>query len=240
MTRAAAPTATVRATTGAAWWLAPIVVATVAGFASSFSKRPHTLDVAHAAHGMLALGWSVLLVSQAFLADTRRREWHRISAMLGIIFAIGLVATSVPMLSAIATAAIANNNFRPTGYGLLALDVLLLALFVALVAVAVAWVRRPAVHSRVMAATGLLALPAGLGRGYMALFGVGPLTASHLALGTAHAMLVGLIVRDRRAMQMEPVYPATIVTLLAIQVSFPLMARAPWFDTLARTLVGSP
>lgn len=239
MTRTAAPTATMGAATGAAWWLAAIVLATVAGFASSFSKRPHTLDVAHTAHGVVALGWSVLLRSQAFFADTRRREWHRIGAVLGMIFAIGLVATSLPMLTAIATAAVGNDEFRPTGYGLLALDVLLLALFVVLVAVAVAWIRRPAVHSRVMAATGLLALPAGLGRGYMALLRVGALTASHLALGTALAILVWLIVRDRRAQQVEPVYPATLMLLVAIQVGFPLVAGARWFDTLVLFLVGA-
>jgi hypothetical protein len=140
------------------------------------------------------------------------------------------------MLSAIATAAIGNDDFRPTGYGLLALDLLLLALFVALVAVAVAWVRRPAVHSRVMAATGLLALPAGLGRGYMALLHVGALAASHLALGTALVILAGLIVRDRRAHQIEPVYPVTLLAILVIQATFPLMAGATWFDELVRAL----
>jgi hypothetical protein len=120
------------------------------------------------------------------------------------------------------------------GYQLLAMDTLLLLLFVSLFAVALAFVRTPAVHSRALASTGLLALPPGLGRAWMAWAGVDPIAGSHLALITGSLLVVALIVRDQRAGQREPVYPAVLASLIVIQALFPIIARAGWFDGVVR------
>lgn len=230
---------TARAATGTAWWLSAILITTLLGFRGTLAKGTAGFDLSHAVHGAMALGWSLLLIVQASLADARRRAAHRLIAAAGVVFAVGLLASSVPMLHTMAGAAVANAGFRPMGYQLLAMDVLLLVLFVALFAAAIACVRKPAVHSRALASTGLLALPAGLGRAYMGWAGVGPIGGSHLALLTASALTLTLIVRDRRAQEREPVYPIVLVSLLAIALVFPLMAAAPWFDHAARIFAGA-
>lgn len=232
-----APRRVVRATTGAAWWLAAIVVTTVLGFRGPVAK--HGLDLAHAVHGTMALGWSLLLVVQAGLADARRRRAHRWFAVAGVTFAAGLVTSSVPMLHDMAGAAVAKAGFRPMGYQLLAMDVMLMLLFVALFAIALAFVRQPAVHSRALACTGLLALPPGLGRAYMSWAGVDPITGSHMALASGSLLLVALIVRDRRAGQREPVYPAMLAACVAVQLLFPVIARSAWFDGAMRVFAAA-
>jgi hypothetical protein len=139
----------------------------------------------------------------------------------------------------LAGGAVANERFRPMGYQLLSMDVLLMVLFVALFAVAMAFVRTPGVHSRALAATGVLALPAGLGRAYMGWFGVDPIGGSHLALITAALILLVLTVRDRRAGVHETVFPATLLAIIALQLSFPLLARMAWFDQAARAFAAA-
>ena len=234
--RRAAP---VRATTGAAWWLALILITTLLGFRGTMEKGPRGLDLAHAAHGTIALGWSLILIVQAALADAHRRRAHRLFAVAGLACAAGLVATSVPMLHTLANGAVASERFRPMGYQLLAMDVLLMVLFVALFAVAMAFVRTPGVHSRALAATGVLALPAGLGRAYMGWFGVDPIGGSHLALITAAVILLALTARDRRAGVREMVFPATLIAIVTLALAFPLLARTEWFDQMARVFAAA-
>lgn len=230
---------TARAATGTAWWLSAILITTLLGFRGTLAKGAAGFDLSHAVHGAMAVGWSVVLIVQASLADARQRTAHRLIATAGIVFAVGLLASSVPMLHTMAGAAVAHAGFRPMGYQLLAMDVLLLVLFVALFAVAIAFVRKPVVHSRALASTGLLALPAGLGRAYMGWAGVDPIGGSHLALLTASVLTFALIVRDRRAQEREPVYPAVLVSLIAMQVLFPLIATAGWFDRATRVFAGA-
>ena len=222
----------------APWWLAAIVVATLLGFQRTITQGPASLDLAHAVHGTAALGWSLLLVVQAALAERRQRDWHRQLAVLGVAdCAITLVASSLPMLTALAAGATSNAGFRPLGHRLFVMDVLLLVLFVLLFAVAMANVRRPQVHARAMAATGLLALPAGLGRAYMRLVSTDPVTASYLALGTAVMILLALIAADRRAGVRDRVLPVALVLFAAIGVSMALVADTAWVAALVRAAV---
>lgn len=222
----------------APWWLGVIVLLTVIGFQRAATRTTNPMDWQHASHGILALGWSVILVVQAWLAEQRRRDAHRLMAVVGVVFAIGLVATSLPMLASLAAGATANAGFRPMGLRLLAMDIMLLALFVLLFAVAVAFVRRPAVHARALAATGLLALPAGLGRVYMRVFAVDPMQGSYLALGTAVAVLGVLALIDRRAGTRDVVQPLVLVALLLVGVLTGVVADAPWFGTMAARIAG--
>jgi hypothetical protein len=133
----------------------------------------------------------------------------------------------------------ANPGFRAVGLWLLAMDSLLLVLFLTLFAVAVAFVRRPAVHARALAATGLLALPAGLGRVYMRVWSVDPVVASWLALGTAALLVLLLIVADRRAGVRDVVQPLVLAAVLAVPLLAALMARAPWFSSWAGRLAAA-
>jgi hypothetical protein len=223
---------------GAPWWLAAIVVLTVIGFQASVTRAATPIDWAHALHGITALGWSMTLVAQAWLAEQRRREAHRLVAVAGMVFGIGLVSTAFPMLASLAAGASANPAFRRIGLRLLAMDCLLLTLFTALLAVAVAFVRRPAVHARAISATGLLALPASLGRRYMRVLSVDPMRGSYLALGTAAMLLVGLIIADRRAGVRDRVHPLVLAAVVAVSLLVGVTADAHWFAAWARQVAG--
>jgi hypothetical protein len=218
----------------APWWLAAIVLVTLLGFQRTIAKGPTALDLAHAVHGSTALGWSLLLVAQAWLAEQQRRDWHRQLAIAGVMCAVALVATSLPMMAALASGAAANAQFRPIGTRLFIMDALLLALFVLLFAVAMAHVRRPAIHARALAATGLLALPAGLGRAYMCLLSTDPMTGSYLALGTGAVVLVALIVVERRAGARDRVFPAVLVGFALVGAMTELTASSAWVSALVR------
>jgi hypothetical protein len=216
----------------APWWLTGITVATLLGFQPTLAKGPGGLDLAHAIHGTAALGWSLLLIVQAALAQDGRRAWHRQLAVLGVACAVTMVSSSVPMLQSLAAGALANAGFRPIGNRLWLMDVMLLALFVALFAVAMANVRRATTHARAMAATGILALPAGLGRAYMRLLNLNPAQASYLALATGAAILAAVIVSDRRRGVRDVVLPAVLVACVAVAVFTEFGADAPWLSVL--------
>jgi hypothetical protein len=232
MRRTASPTVP----RAASWWLAGIVLLTLLGFQRAVTRTDHPLDVAHAVHGLSALGWSAILAGQAWLAERGRREAHRLLGMLGVVFAFGLVATSLPMMRALAAGATANVGFRPIGLRLLAMDGLLLLLFVMLFAVAIAYVRRPVVHARALAATGLLALPAGLGRVVMRVAPVDPAVASYGALGSAAPLLSALIVTDRRAGVRDAIQPVVLGAIVAIALLMGPLAESGWFAAWAGRL----
>jgi hypothetical protein len=95
----------------ASGWLALTVVVTLIGFQPSV-RRP-TLDWAHALHGLFALGWSITLAGQAWLAEQRRRDAHRLVAVAGMVFGTGLVSTALPMLASLAAGARMRGDSNP-------------------------------------------------------------------------------------------------------------------------------
>jgi hypothetical protein len=220
----------------ASWWLAGIVLLTVLGFQRAVMHRVDPMDAAHASHGIAAIGWSVILVAQSWLAQRRRREAHRVVGAIGVVFAIALVTTSWPMLQLLASGAMSDLRFRAVGLRLLAMDCLLLIMFVLLFALAIAYVRRPVTHARAMAATGLLALPAGLGRLFMRVAAVDPVQGSYLALASATLVLVLLIVADRRAGTNDWVLPTVLGATVAVALLIGPMADAAWFGAWAEML----
>jgi hypothetical protein len=94
------------------------------------------------------------------------------------------------------------------------------------------------VHARALTATGLLALPAGLGFLFMRLFSIDPIRGSDLALGTAALLVVALIVVDRRAGVRDVVHPLVLGAMLAVAPLTGVIADAPWFAWWARQTAG--
>lgn len=218
----------------APWWLGAILLLTMVGFQRVIRTGGATLDLAHAVHGSAALSWSLLLVVQARLAEQRRRALHRQLAVLGTLLAITLVASAPPMLQSMARGAAANAGFRPIGHRLLVLDVLTLLLFVALFAVAMANVRRPQVHARAIAASGLVALPPGLGRVFMRILPVTPPVGGYLAAGVAVVLLLALIRADRKAGVRDAVLPAVAIAFVAAVALTEAVADTAWVAAVVR------
>ncbi|MBY0491315.1 MAG: hypothetical protein K2R93_15840 [Gemmatimonadaceae bacterium] len=207
-------------------WLSVVLLTTLLGFQRTITSRLGTLDVAHAVHGVASLGWLVVLIVQAELIRRRRRESHRQLALWGVLFAMAMTVTALPMLQVTGARAVADPRGGQIGWFLLIMDSGLLLLFLSLFATAVANVRRPAIHARAMAATSLIGLAPGLGRWCMRLFQVDPIAGSYFALAAGAVWLGCLIWSDRRAGVRDRVYPAMLVaTLFVMGLSQPIAQR---------------
>jgi hypothetical protein len=211
----------------ATWWLAAILITTALGFQRTITERLGELDLAHMAHGICSTVWLLVLIVQAELARRRRRDAHRLLAIVGTVSALGIAMTSLPMLaSTLAASTKVPPPVVPMLRELVVMDTWLLVLFAGAFAMAVSHLKRSAVHGRAMAVTALVALPPGIGRWYMRLFGVDPVVGSRIALATAAALLVALIVTDRRAGVRDRVYTAALAVVLLTGLSSPWITRA--------------
>lgn len=104
------------------------------------------------AHGLAMLLWCLLLIAQAYLIRTNRRDWHR-----------SLGKTSFVLVPVIAITTINFIHFRlddipvpqlpPAAYYLLALILNALIVFIALYALAIHYRHQTALHARFMLCT---------------------------------------------------------------------------------------
>jgi hypothetical protein len=209
----------------ATWWIGAITVLTLLGFQRTIATRLGVLDLAHLGHGVASLGWLLVLIAQAEFIRRHQRARHRALAVVGVVCAVALTATALPMVQATAAKAGTDPAGGAIGWFVVVMDTGLLLAFVMAFAVAVANVRRPAIHSRAMAATALVALPPGLGRWAMRLFHLNPIDGSYVALGVGLALLIVLIATDRRAGIRERVYPSMFVAMLLVTVGSAPIAR---------------
>ena len=212
------------------WWLLASLGVVVLGFWSSFFRSLRAQDLAHSLHGFTASGWLIGLVLQAWLIDRGARAWHRRVAQVMIAMAVAMVVTSIPMMVAILRGGLANAGFRPLARMLVVYDVTALVLFTALLSDALANVRRPAVHRRALAATAMLAIPPALARFLSgSLVGLPFLTGLHASFWLGNAIMVWLIVRDRRDGVRDLVWPTVLASMLALELFMAPVSRTAWW-----------
>ena len=209
----------------AMWWIGGITLLTLLGFQPTLGTLLAQLDVAHVAHGVASLGWLLVLMVQAELIRRGERARHRGLAVAGVVCAVVLTTTAVPMVQVTAARAAADPARGVIGRFLVVMDTGLLLVFTAAFAVAVANVRRPAIHSRAMAATALVALPPGLGRWAMRLFHLDPVGGSYVGLAVGAGLLLALVITDRRAGVRDRVYPVMLAVMLLIAAGSAPVAR---------------
>lgn len=203
----------------ATWWLGAILVTTLLGFQRTLSTKLGALDVMHLVHGIASLGWLIVLIVQAEFIRRRQRDRHRALAAVGVVCAVLLSVTALPMVQATAAKAATDPRGGAIGWFIVVMDLGMLAAFLGAFAAAIANVRRPAVHSRAMASTALMALAPGLGRWAMRLFHVNPVIGSYIALAAGMGLLAALILSDRRAGVRDRVYPAMLIAILLVTVA---------------------
>jgi hypothetical protein len=210
----------------ATWWLLAILATTLLGFTRTISTRLGVLDWLHLAHGVASLGWLMVLIAQAEFIRRGERSRHRALAVVGVICAMLLSVTALPMMQSTAAKALTTPSRAAISWFIVSMDVGLLIIYLGAFAVAVANIRQPAVHGRAMAATALVALPPGLGRWFMTLFHVNPVTGSYAALAVAIVWLIALIVSDRRAGVRDRVYPGMLAAIVLVTLaSGPIATR---------------
>lgn len=141
------------------WIAMAMLVAIALGFGRSFYLRPVFIDrplpTYLVVHGAVMTGWYLLFLAQALLASNGRIDLHRRLGIAGVLLAAAVTATGVlvhlrvvPRMQALGEIGSAGDLSFALGFALAGLASLVP--FVVLVALALAWRRRPAAHKRLM------------------------------------------------------------------------------------------
>ena len=117
----------------------------------------------HHLHGLLFSAWPLLFITQARLAVAGRFEHHRALGFAGISLATAMVFTGVAIVIHSLDAGI-SRGYEPQVRAFAIVPLSIVVLFAGLVAGAMANVRRPEVHMRLMLAASITVLPPAIAR----------------------------------------------------------------------------
>ncbi|WCT73885.1 hypothetical protein PQ455_01235 [Sphingomonas naphthae] len=219
------------------WFLLAFAVI-LAGFWPSFFSQPAGNDAAHAAHGLFATLWLILLVAQSALIRARRRALHRRIGWASIGLAVLLVATSLNLVRIMLA--------DPAGFPiwlrltLAYIDLTTITLFVGLYAAAILWRRDRVVHSRLAGSTVLVAMIPALGRFYGMNYPVGGLPgALDPSFWTVEVILLVAVLLDWRGGRLRWPFPVALAAFVAIHLTYPIGSQSAAFAVLARAMGGS-
>jgi hypothetical protein len=190
-------------------------------------------------HGLLSSAWFVLFIVQAKLAASGRIDRHRALGFAGIALATAVVFAGV----LVAVNGLENRvaaGFEAQGRAFSIVPLSIVGSFAALVAAAIANVRRPDVHMRLMLAATIAILPPAIAR---LLFLIRSFNAVRpglreppsvpfalVASFAADLLLVGAMVYDwRRRGRPHPAYVIALAGLVAVQLGrVPLSGSSMW------------
>ena len=142
-------------------------------------------------HGLLFSVWTLLLVSQTLLIANGRYDYHRAWGLLGISLATAMVVIGLAAAIQTLTAGLA------AGYGdqsraFVILPVSAISLFAGFFVAAIANIRRPEVHKRLMLLATISLLQAAMARVFFVLItGGGP--GLRPGLGPPPPLIIGLV-----------------------------------------------
>lgn len=177
------------------WMAVTCVLLAFAGFAPTYWLQlvpgtfvgPTLLHI----HGLLFSAWTLLLLAQALLVANRRLDLHRAMGLVGISLATAMVV--IGLAAAIHTL----NLGLAAGYGdrsraFLILPVSAISMFAGFFAAAIANIRRPEAHKRLILLATISLLQAAMGRVFFVLVtGGGP--GLRPGLGPPPPLIIGLV-----------------------------------------------
>jgi hypothetical protein len=191
-------------------------------------------------HGLLFSAWPVLFIIQARLALAGRSDRHRILGFAGISLSTAMLFAAVAVVIHSLDAGI-TAGFEPQARAFAIVPLSIVLLFAGLVAAAIANVRRPAVHMRLMLAASITMLPPAFARILFVTLapdglpppGVGAPPTVAFALGPsflANGLLMVAMVHDRRTNgRVHPAYLKAAIVIVAVQlVRIPFSSSTTW------------
>jgi hypothetical protein len=186
-------------------------------------------------HGLIFFGWSLYLVFQTWLASSGRIARHRAVGMLGVSFATAMTifGTLVAIHTMKAAAAI---GMRSEGIAFAIVPLSGIAFFAATFVLAVANVRRPETHKRLMMLAAISILDAAIARWFMTLLappgavGPPPVAVTVPPAMVAYLLVVAAMVRDWRSRgRPHPVYLIGGAALLLVKLlNLPISSSQAW------------
>jgi uncharacterized membrane protein YozB (DUF420 family) len=207
-----------------------LLLALIGFFPSYFSRLGQTDAVRHF-HGITALIWMLLLVTQAWLMRQGKRPLHRTLGKSALLLAPLFVASGVLVVHSMLQG---SNPFqRAFGPQLAWLDLSTVVYFGMVVGLALRQSRNIQLHARYMASTVVLVLPPAVGRIMgMGVPGIHSFEAAvHAAYFFSELITLLLILDDRRLGRIRLPYPMLLVFLLAQQAGFVLAPHCqPWLN----------
>lgn len=217
-----------------AWpWVIALLLLAVFGFWKPYFARLPGADLLTHVHVGLTLAWFALLLLQPVLVLRGRRDLHRALGRCGYVLVPAIVVTAVLMARQhVATAPPEAFDFRAM---VLFLGLGNAVLFAGFWALAIHHRREPALHARYMLATTLTLLDPVLAR--VMIFWARPPGVEDLQMvsyGVIGAILLALIVLERRAPRGRGAFPVVLALFALMYVLTRTFAFSPSWQAFAR------
>ena len=183
-------------------------------------------------HGLVFFSWTLFFSFQAWLAASGRIARHRSIGMIGISFATAMTIFGVLVsINIMKTAAALGLKDEGIAFAIVPLSGILF--FAVVFSLAVASVRRPEAHKRLMLLAGISLLDAAVARWFLTFLappGPPPVAVTLLPASVAYLLLVAAIVFDWRTRgRPHPVYVFGGAALIAVKVlNLPISASSLW------------
>jgi hypothetical protein len=196
----------------------------------SFSASP----VVHF-HGLLFFAWSLYFAFQSWLAASGKVAWHRSIGMIGVSLATAMTIfgflVAVNVMKRSAAAGLTNEGIE---FAIVPLSGILF--FAVVVALAIAAIRRPETHKRLMLLAGISVLDAAVARWFLTFLappgpvGPPPVPVTIAPAIVAYLLLVVAMVFDWRARgRLHPVYIYGGIALIAVKLlNWPISVTPFW------------
>jgi hypothetical protein len=196
----------------------------------SFSASP----VVHF-HGLLFFAWSLYFAFQSWLVASGKVAWHRSIGMIGVSLATAMTIfgflVAVNVMKRSAAAGLTNEGIE---FAIVPLSGILF--FAVVVALAIAAIRRPETHKRLMLLAGISVLDAAVARWFLTFLappgpvGPPPVPVTIAPAIVAYLLLVVAMVFDWRARgRLHPVYIYGGIALIAVKLlNWPISVTPFW------------
>jgi hypothetical protein len=196
-------------------------------------------------HALLFSAWTVLFFLQTIFAALGRLDRHRALGLLGVSLATAMVFVGCAAANEVLAKRLAAGLGDPArAFHIVAIS--LMVLFGGLVFAAIANVRRPEIHKRLMLLATISVIPPAIARVFFALNvgiapglrpGLGPLRTPESVVApelVADALvLTGMIYDWRTRGQPHPAYVIGGVIMVAVQIVRVPISRTPWWYAIA-------
>jgi hypothetical protein len=209
------------------------------GFAPTYwlplAKRSFSASPVVHFHGLLFFAWSLYFVFQSWLAASGNFAWHRSMGMIGVSLATAMTIfgflVSVNSMQRAAAAGLAAEGIA---FAIVPLSGI--GFFAVVFALAIASIRRPETHKRLMLLAGISLLDAAVARWFLTFLappgppGPPPVPVTIPPALVAYLLLVVAIVFDWRTRgRPHPVYVYGGIALIAIKLlNWPISLSPLW------------